>query len=215
MAKFKHLISKEAVNNKCYAKYAFWKVFKKSHKTIKEFTPSNANGLFYSKGIREASGHSKGTQTAFGHSRHSGTRTLDALGHSQGTWALNALGHLGTRRALRHSGSRALEALYLADSSQLTGFYLIANQVIGFCLTLNQLTGFYLTANKVTGFYSTVNKLTGFDCKLNWLVSLAKDWIFICEISDCEFRSRCIHLNFRHCAFFEQKVPWRSSSYRG
>ena len=47
--------------------------------------------------------------------RHSGTRASKALGHL-GT---QALGHSGTRKALGHSSTvalNALEALYLADS---------------------------------------------------------------------------------------------------
>ena len=67
-----------------------------------------------------ALGHSR-------HSRHSGTRALKPLGHlrhsetrralghsgTQGTWTL---GHSGSWALERHLGTRALNALYLADS---------------------------------------------------------------------------------------------------
>ena len=91
-------------------------------------------------GTRRARGHT-GTQGtwALGHLRHSGTRR--ALGHSgiQDIWALGlsgtlalghsaarkVLGHLGTW-TLRHSGTWAFEALYLADSNFGVQFYLRA-----------------------------------------------------------------------------------------
>ena len=39
-------------------------------------------------------------------------------------------------------------------------------------------------------------------------------WVFIYELSGCEFESRCNHLNFRFHACFEQGVPWHSGNYR-
>ena len=43
-----------------------------------------------------------------------------------------------------------------------------------------------------------------------WLVWL-KGWVFIYELSGCEFESSCSHLkNFRFCTCFEQGVPWHS-----
>ena len=41
------------------------------------------------------------------------------------------------------------------------------------------------------------------------------DCVFVYELSDCGFESRCCHLNFRYCAFFKQGVPWDSRHYRG
>ena len=93
----------------------------------------------------KALGHSKGTW-ALEHSRNLGTWALEALGHSKGTWALGhsrhlgtwPLRHLGTQAlqrhlvtwalrhskgtwSLGHSGTRTLEALYLADSEKKDG----------------------------------------------------------------------------------------------
>ena len=67
--------------------------------------------------------HSRVTQRTLqgtlGHSRHSGTRALNALGHSKDSPALGHSRHLGTRayEAFGYlKGTWALEALYLADS---------------------------------------------------------------------------------------------------
>ena len=74
------------------------------------------------EGIRRALGHSvTRALKALGQLGTWGPRALE--GHLD-TWALEALGHLvtqalghsGTRKAVRHSGTQALEALYLADS---------------------------------------------------------------------------------------------------
>ena len=35
-------------------------------------------------------------------------------------------------------------------------------------------------------------------------------WVFVYELSDCGFESRCCHLDFRYGACFEQGVPWHS-----
>ena len=35
-------------------------------------------------------------------------------------------------------------------------------------------------------------------------------WVFVYELSGCEFESRCCHLNFRYGACFEHGVPWYS-----
>ena len=53
-------------------------------------------------------GHSKDTQGAFGQSRHSGTRALEALRHSKKTWAFRHWRHLGAWRVFGHSGTQAL-----------------------------------------------------------------------------------------------------------
>ena len=39
-------------------------------------------------------------------------------------------------------------------------------------------------------------------------------WAFVYELSGCDFKSRCFHLNFRYSACFEQGVLWHSCSYR-
>ena len=61
-----------------------------------------------------ALGHSRhlGTWDTWALQGHLGTRTLKTLGHL----ASQGLGHSGTRKALGHSGTWALEALYLVDS---------------------------------------------------------------------------------------------------
>ena len=46
-----------------------------------------------------------GTRKGLGHSRHLGTRALEALGHSKGTWALRYSRHS------RHLGTLTLKAL--------------------------------------------------------------------------------------------------------
>ena len=47
----------------------------------------------------------------------------------------------------------------------------------------------------------------------NWQVWL-NGWVFVYELSGCEFESSCSHLNFRFRACFEQGVPWDSGNYR-
>ena len=39
-------------------------------------------------------------------------------------------------------------------------------------------------------------------------------WLFVYELSDCGFESRCNHLNLRYRACFEQGAPWHSRNYR-
>ena len=39
-------------------------------------------------------------------------------------------------------------------------------------------------------------------------------WVFVYELSGCEFESRCSHLNFRYRACFEQGVPRHTGNYR-
>ena len=39
-------------------------------------------------------------------------------------------------------------------------------------------------------------------------------WVFVYNISGCGFKSRCSHLNFRHCACFKQRAPWHSGQFR-
>ena len=42
---------------------------------------------------------------------------------------------------------------------------------------------------------------------ITWSVWL-NGWVFIYELSGCEFESPCCHLNCRYGACFEQGVPW-------
>ena len=44
---------------------------------------------------------------------------------------------------------------------------------------------------------------------LDWLFG----WVFVYELSGCEFESSCSHLNFRFRACFEQGFPWHSGKY--
>ena len=39
-------------------------------------------------------------------------------------------------------------------------------------------------------------------------------WVFVYELSGCEFESRCSHLMFRYGACFKQGVPWHSGNCR-
>ena len=82
------------------------KTFLKLYKTINEPIPCNVADLFYSKSTPRGIGHSRVTPTALWHLRHS-----------------------CTRRALGHSGTWALEALYLADSLQAPKMKLFTKMV--------------------------------------------------------------------------------------
>ena len=42
---------------------------------------------------------------------------------------------------------------------------------------------------------------------ITWSVWL-NGWVFIYELSGCDFESPCCHLNCRYGASFEQGVPW-------
>ena len=46
-----------------------------------------------------------------------------------------------------------------------------------------------------------------------WLVWL-NGWVFIYDLSGCEFKPCWSNLNFRYRAYFEQEVPWHSDNYR-
>ena len=46
-----------------------------------------------------------------------------------------------------------------------------------------------------------------------WSVWL-NGWVFVYQLSGCEFESRCCHLNFRYRAYFEQGVPWHSGQLK-
>ena len=87
-----------------------------------------------------ALGHSESTQKALKALGHSDTYGPRAFGGHLGTWrALGHLRHLGTRtlRAPRHlgtQGTRALEALYLADSFLEHSTFIISNEC---CTTMN------------------------------------------------------------------------------
>ena len=39
-------------------------------------------------------------------------------------------------------------------------------------------------------------------------------WVFVYEVSDCGFESRCSHLIFWYGTWFEQAVPWHSGNCR-
>ena len=39
-------------------------------------------------------------------------------------------------------------------------------------------------------------------------------WVFVYELSDCQFESRCSHLIFRYGGCFEQGIPWHSGNCR-
>ena len=55
---------------------------------------------------RALKGHFKGIRRALGHSKHLGTPTLEALGHSKDTWVLWSSRHLGTRKVFGHLRTR-------------------------------------------------------------------------------------------------------------
>ena len=44
-----------------------------------------------------------------------------------------------------------------------------------------------------------------------WPVRL-NGWVFVYKLTGCGFESCCYHLNHRHCAYFEQGLPWHSRS---
>ena len=49
--------------------------------------------------------------------------------------------------------------------------------------------------------------------KLAWIWPLwLNEWAFIYWLSNCLFKSSCNHLNFRYCAYFEQRVHWHSGN---
>ena len=90
---------KEAVNNTCYAKYAFRKVFKYFLKAWR-----SSFLLIHSKDIWRALGHSKDTQKVF----NGQLEVLEKrfrLGHFD-TCSLKAFGHSGTRMTFGHSGTQ-------------------------------------------------------------------------------------------------------------
>ena len=95
-------------NNKCYVRYAFWKVFKNSIKLLTSPFLLTLQNLFTRRALK---GHSKGT-----------LRSLQ--GHTKGNWAINAPeGHLDTWafKALGHSGSQALKELGLSKDTWTLG----------------------------------------------------------------------------------------------
>ena len=47
----------------------------------------------------------------------------------------------------------------------------------------------------------------------NW-TSWLNCWVFVYQLSDRGFESRCSYLNFRFRACFEQGVPWHSGNYK-
>ena len=100
MVKFKHLVSKERENNKCYAKVcilkSFWKLYKTINKSISCVMFSEKLYKTINKSISWAlQGPLKGTW---------------GLGHSKGTWTLTHSRHLATW-SIRHRGTRALEGI--------------------------------------------------------------------------------------------------------
>ena len=119
MIKFTYHTSKEGENNKCNVKYVFWKVLR----TLKLLT-SPFLVMLQTSFTQWALKGKLGTSRAFqGHSQvtlgYSDTRReLETFRHlgTGGTRALKALGYLGTWVLEGHSGTQALEPLYLADS---------------------------------------------------------------------------------------------------
>ena len=79
---------------------------------------------------------------------------------------------------------------------------------IEFGLTLKRLYDLTRTYSKMhrTDMYSHLRSII--------LSVLPNVWMFVYELSGCEFQSTCSHLNFRYCACFEQGVLWYSGSYR-
>ena len=107
--KFKYFISREGENNKCYLKNVFWKIFKNALKLLTSPFLAILQTFFTQTVLkrklgtqRALQGYSKGTRRALGHSSTQGS-LAGALGYLriQDSWALEALGHLKSTRALK------------------------------------------------------------------------------------------------------------------
>ena len=83
-----------------------------------------------------------------------------------------------------------------------TGFYIIESFSEKERVVCNQSTSL-VTA---TGFEPTFTLLVNEHSTI-WSVWL-NGWVFVYELSDCRFKSRCCHLNFRYGTCFEEGVPW-------
>ena len=91
--------------------------FEKLYKTISEFISCKVSDFFYSESTQRENGHSKGTPRALA---HSGTQGIWGI-RQWNTWSTRSLKvhlrylgnqvleHLGTRKALGHSGTQAPE----------------------------------------------------------------------------------------------------------
>ena len=114
---FRHLISNEGDNNKCYVGFVFWKVFKnpiklltspflvmlqtfllEEHSKGRELGHSGTRRreIWHTKGTpRALQGHSKGTPRALKAFGHLGIQAPKALGYSKAIWTLGYSRHLG------------------------------------------------------------------------------------------------------------------------
>ena len=63
-----------------------------------------------------------------------------------------------------------------------------------------------------TGFESTTTWFLK-EHSIIWSVWFIR-WVFVYELSSCEFESCCCHLIFRYRACLEQHVSWHSGKYR-
>ena len=108
---FRHLISNEGDNNKCYVGFVFWKVFKNPIKLLTSpFLVMLQTFLLeeHSKGTW-ALRHSKKGNLA--HQRHSKGTPRALQGNSKGTRALKAFGHLGIQAPKALGYSKAIWTL--------------------------------------------------------------------------------------------------------
>ena len=74
------------------------------------------------------------------------------------------------------------------------------------------------TLERVRGMIRTYSQMHRTDkysqhSSVIWPVWL-NGWVFVYELSGCEFESSCSHWNFRFRACFQQGVPWHSENYR-
>ena len=96
-----------------------------------------------------------------------------------------------------------VQYLIISSINQFVTFLL--NQHMGSLSDCNRT----LTQNHLV-YEWTLNHLAKFNHLTIWL----NVWVFIHELSGCQFESCCSHLNFRYHACFEQGVPWHSGNCR-
>ena len=72
---------------------------------------------------------------------------------------------------------------------------------------------FVKTSTRILKYESWVIKSNSDHVIHKWPLWL-NGWVFIYELSGCEFQSCCSHLNFRFRTCLEQGVPWHSGNYR-
>ena len=72
---------------------------------------------------------------------------------------------------------------------------------------------FVKTSTRILKYESRVIKSNSDHVVHKWPLWL-NGWVFIYELSGCEFQSCCSHLNFRFHTCLEQGVPWHSGNYR-